>query len=223
MKIKLNKKNVRVVCVALAGLVLVGFLLHNAKVISDGRNGALVQNGGKDLPSVGKPKLDAANLINYENVEDKNNNNKNNNINSNALEKNVAKDVTPKGKGKVNEPVNIEDEFRKILGYAPIVVFSKTYCPFSIKLKKLLSEHYSFEPGFVVVELDEYPYGPQMQDYLGEKTQRRTVPNLLINGVSHGGFDDINALHNSKKLFNSLKEWCGDSVKVTSIEKPSNA
>lgn len=224
MKVKLNKKNIRALCIAVASFCLIGFLLHNAKVIS-------VNNNGDDLPSSNKERLNSINLIDYATVEDPNKRGTNNVADVAA---NVVKDVKPNAKsGDINkaavqsnengnEEIDIKAEYQKLLSYGPIVLFSKTACPFSLRLKNLLFNNYSFEPGFVTVELDEYPHGPQMQEYLGVITGRRTVPNLIINGVSRGGFDDINALYTEKALFNNLQEWCGDSVKVTTRETPSN-
>jgi glutaredoxin len=49
-------------------------------------------------------------------------------------------------------------------------------------------------PAPYVVELDQHPNGPALQAHLGEVTGRRTVPNVIVNGVSIGGGDDMRAL-----------------------------
>lgn len=81
-----------------------------------------------------------------------------------------------------------------------VIIFSKTYCPHSKKAKEILLNKYSIEPAPFVVELDKHPLGPQLQAFLGEKTGRKTVPNILVNSVSIGGGDDIVELDNQKKL-----------------------
>lgn len=64
----------------------------------------------------------------------------------------------------------------------------------------MLLEKYSIEPTPYVVELDKHPLGPQLQAFLGEKTGRKTVPNILVNSVSIGGGDDVIELDSQKKL-----------------------
>ncbi|KAK1638392.1 glutaredoxin [Colletotrichum phormii] len=94
----------------------------------------------------------------------------------------------------------VEVELNTILKKSPVIIFSKSYCPYSKKAKALLLEKYSIEPTPYVVELDKHPLGPQLQAFLGEKTGRKTVPNILVNSVSIGGGDDIIELDDQKKL-----------------------
>ncbi|KND04306.1 glutaredoxin [Spizellomyces punctatus DAOM BR117] len=78
-----------------------------------------------------------------------------------------------------------------------VVVFSKTYCPYCTKAKRLLDflnvEYESFE-------LDERLDGQAIQNYLKEKTRQRTVPNIFINGQHLGGSDKLHEAHASGKL-----------------------
>jgi hypothetical protein len=67
------------------------------------------------------------------------------------------------------------------------------------------------------VELDEHPLGPALQDHLLKKTGRRTVPNILINGVSIGGADDVIALDNLDKLVDKIVEL--GSPRVNMVER----
>lgn len=94
----------------------------------------------------------------------------------------------------------VETELNDILKRSPVIIFSKSYCPFSKRAKTLLLEKYNITPEPHVVELDKHTLGRQLQDYLGEKTDRTTVPNILVNGVSIGGFDDIDELDGASKL-----------------------
>lgn len=64
-------------------------------------------------------------------------------------------------------------------------------------------------PAPFVVELDKHPLGPQLQNILAEKTGRRTVPNVLVNGKSIGGGDDVTALDESDELVSTLKDLGG--------------
>lgn len=66
-----------------------------------------------------------------------------------------------------------------------------------------------------MVELDEHPLGPHIQDELLEKTGRRTVPNILINGVSIGGSDDVVEMDNGDKLMSKIRELGGKRVEIS--------
>ncbi|KAH0532642.1 hypothetical protein TsFJ059_001307 [Trichoderma semiorbis] len=115
----------------------------------------------------------------------------------------VKTDVT---KEETKEEHEAEVEINSILKKSPVIIFSKSYCPYSKRAKGILLEKYSITPEPFVVELDEHPLGPHLQDYLLKKTGRRTVPNILINGVSIGGSDDIVALDNEDKLVGKVRD-----------------
>lgn len=63
-----------------------------------------------------------------------------------------------------------------------------------------------------MVELDQHDLGPALQDALLASTGRRTVPNILINGKSIGGGDDVEALHNEGKLIETVKTMGGKRI-----------
>ncbi|KAJ5517417.1 hypothetical protein N7527_008977 [Penicillium freii] len=114
-------------------------------------------------------------------------------------------------------------ELNAILKRAPIIVFSKSYCPYSKKAKLILLEHYSIEPKPFVVELDKHPLGPYLQALLAQSTGRRTVPNVLVSGKSIGGGDDIAALDQSDELASTLRQMGGKwivDVSHQEVEKP---
>lgn len=108
----------------------------------------------------------------------------------------------------------VEDELNIILEKSPIIIFSKSYCPHSKRAKDILLEKYSIEPKPYVVELDLHPLGAKIQEKLAERTGRRTVPNVMIYGVSIGGGDDIAALDSDKELASKIKSL-GNRIKVT--------
>lgn len=62
------------------------------------------------------------------------------------------------------------------------------------------------------MELDEHTLGPHLQDQLKEMTGRRTVPNILINGVSIGGADDVVDLDNADALIKKILSLGDDRV-----------
>lgn len=114
-------------------------------------------------------------------------------------------DTTP----KTPEPPSIKTTLNDILKHAPIVVFSKTYCPYSQKAKRILLQDWKIVPEPYVVEIDIHPMGPQLQTAVFELTGRKTVPNILVNGKSIGGGDDVEALSGSDALRERLMSMGG--------------
>lgn len=112
------------------------------------------------------------------------------------------------------EDLEVKAELNSILKKSPIIIFSKTFCPYSKKAKRILLEKYRIQPAPYVVELDVHPLGSKIQDRLGIMTNRRTVPNILIAGISIGGGDDIEALDRERKLADKIKELGGKRVEV---------
>ncbi|KAL2067275.1 hypothetical protein VTL71DRAFT_1699 [Oculimacula yallundae] len=134
------------------------------------------------------------------------------------------------GAGEAQEPMkeeseedrDVKAEFNDILKKAPIIIFSKSYCPHSKRAKNILLEKYSIDPKPYVVELDQHKLGPQLQAKLAELTGRRTVPNVLINGVSIGGGDDVAELDESRKLVDKVRDLGGKrmvEVKLRAVEE----
>ncbi|OAQ72853.1 glutaredoxin domain-containing protein [Pochonia chlamydosporia 170] len=142
-----------------------------------------------------------------------------------ALSKDSDK-TTDKTKGKAKETKEeseAEAELSSILKKAPVVIFSKTYCPFSKTAKGILLDKYHIAPVPHVVELDEHPQGPALQAVLGEKTGRRTVPNILVNGVSIGGGDDIVELDRENKLAGKIKMLGNKRIQVSERFAPGDS
>jgi glutaredoxin len=76
-----------------------------------------------------------------------------------------------------------------------------------------LLEKYAISPSPHVVELDLHPLGAKLQARLGEITGRRTVPNVMVNGKSIGGGDDMAAMDRDKTLAEKITSL-GKSVTV---------
>lgn len=118
-----------------------------------------------------------------------------------------------------------------------VVVFSKSYCPYSRKAKALLTD---LGAKFTVIEVDlrrtyisffaslrllllPWIYCPsdrctdhfhlftadatELQAALSEVTGHKTFPNILIGSDQIGGSDDLAALHQSKQLEPVLKSF----------------
>ena len=68
-----------------------------------------------------------------------------------------------------------------------------------------------------MVELDLHPLGQQLQAYLGSLTGRKTVPNVLIQGKSMGGGDDVQELDENGKLIDTVLRMGGKRMSITKV------
>ncbi|KIV79983.1 hypothetical protein PV11_07519 [Exophiala sideris] len=150
------------------------------------------------------------------------------------------KDTTSKPETTVDEGEEMaRQEFHDILKKSPIIIFSKSYCPYSKRAKALLLETYTISPAPYVVELDQMtkpvpkPHnddndeaapaptlGRKLQDLLITLTGRRTVPNIMINAQSLGGSDDLAHMDAEGTLEEQIKKMGGK--RIVSIEKKSH-
>ncbi|XP_042501957.1 glutaredoxin-C3-like isoform X2 [Macadamia integrifolia] len=78
-----------------------------------------------------------------------------------------------------------------------IAVFSKSYCPYSLRAKRIFSE-LNEQP--FIVELDHRDDGSQIQDVLLDLVGHRTVPQVFVNGKHIGGSDDLKIAVSSGQL-----------------------
>lgn len=89
----------------------------------------------------------------------------------------------------------------------PVVMFSKTYCPFCrMAIETFRVEGVSAEPYLHVIDLVKLgSRGAQVQETLFRMTGRRTVPNIFIGGKYIGGGDETVELHRGGKLKHLLE------------------
>ncbi|KAI9490432.1 glutaredoxin-1 [Zychaea mexicana] len=102
-----------------------------------------------------------------------------------------SKPLTPE------EMATVEQFVEDLIKNNKVVMFSKSYCPFCERAKKLLQK---LGQDFFAMELDKDANGAAIQDYLQKKTGQRTVPNVFINEEHIGGCDDLFAAESSGKL-----------------------
>ncbi|KAJ5297959.1 hypothetical protein PENANT_c012G09995 [Penicillium antarcticum] len=110
---------------------------------------------------------------------------------------------------KAKKEQEAKTELNAILKRAPVIIFSKSYCPYSKRAKTILLDHYFIQPQPFVVELDQHPLGPYLQALLAQNTGRRTVPNVIVTGQSIGGGDDIAELDQRDELASKLRQLGG--------------
>ncbi|KAL6920000.1 hypothetical protein ACHAPO_001128 [Fusarium lateritium] len=127
----------------------------------------------------------------------------------------AAADKKPVAETRTKEELEARAELDSILKKSPVIIFSKTYCPFSKRAKAILIEKYSITPEPYIVELDVHPQGSALQDQLLETTKRRTVPNIMVNGVSLGGADDISEMDHAGNLVGKIVDLGNKRVEVT--------
>jgi glutaredoxin len=84
----------------------------------------------------------------------------------------------------------------------------------------LLLEQYEVMPKPIVVELDKHPHGKELQEYIGEKTGRSTVPNVHVKGLSRGGNDDFQVWNREGLLSDKFKQWAGSVVSIQKRPTP---
>ncbi|XP_076801704.1 uncharacterized protein LOC143446100 [Clavelina lepadiformis] len=88
------------------------------------------------------------------------------------------------------------------ISFNKVMVFSKTFCPYCKKTKKVLDD---LAVEYSTMELDERDDGSMIQDIMLEMTGARSVPRVFINGKFVGGSDETLALHSEGKLITLIK------------------
>jgi glutaredoxin len=91
-----------------------------------------------------------------------------------------------------------------------------------MKAKSILLDKYNIVPSPFVVELDQHPLGPKLQNLLAENTKRRTVPNILISGRTIGGGDEISTLHEEGELVEKIRSLGGKQMMEVSLKGEEN-
>ncbi|KAI8381296.1 thioredoxin-like protein, partial [Radiomyces spectabilis] len=85
----------------------------------------------------------------------------------------------------------------------PLVVFSKTYCPYSKKAKAILDSFTLKEP-YKVVEVDLRDDADQVKQRLGSLSGRYTFPNIFVNEKSIGGAAELQEMNSHGELHQLL-------------------
>ncbi|GMU44393.1 MAG: glutaredoxin 3 [Xanthomonadales bacterium] len=78
---------------------------------------------------------------------------------------------------------------------ATIQIYTSAHCGYCAAAKDLLARRGHAEVEEIRIDLD-----PARRDEMIARTQRRTVPQIYINGQHVGGYDDLAALDRAGKL-----------------------
>ncbi len=76
-----------------------------------------------------------------------------------------------------------------------IVMYCTEVCPYCVRAEQLLKRK-----GITEIEKIRIDLQPELRDVMIERTGRRTVPQIFINGQHVGGYDDMAALDRAGKL-----------------------
>ncbi len=75
-----------------------------------------------------------------------------------------------------------------------ILIYTSTICPYCIMAKRLLDKK-----GASYKELN-VDTDPELRQEMMQRTKRRTVPQIYIDDLHVGGFDELRALESNKEL-----------------------
>jgi glutaredoxin 3 len=78
---------------------------------------------------------------------------------------------------------------------ADVVMYTTAVCPYCIRAEQLL-----ISKGVSEIEKIRVDLQPELRVAMMEKTGRRTVPQIYINGEHVGGYEDLASLNRAGKL-----------------------
>lgn len=84
---------------------------------------------------------------------------------------------------------------------AKVVMYSTAVCPYCIRAEQLLSRK-----GVTAIEKIRVDLQPELRVAMMERTGRRTVPQIYIDDVHVGGYDDLAELDRAGKLMPLLEK-----------------
>ncbi len=76
-----------------------------------------------------------------------------------------------------------------------VVMYCTQVCPYCVRAEQLLNRK-----GVQDIEKIRIDLQPELREEMIQKTGRRTVPQIYINGTHVGGYDDMAALDRAGKL-----------------------
>ncbi|KAG1871239.1 hypothetical protein DFJ58DRAFT_762942 [Suillus subalutaceus] len=110
-----------------------------------------------------------------------------------------------------------KSHMRRLKEEYPLIVLSKSYCPFSRKAKKLL-ESYNLSPPPKIIEVDLRDDWDFIKIILTRLTEHSTFPNIILNGQGLGGNDELQTLRAQGKL-KKMFENAGMTVREDTVKE----
>ncbi|MBN3325840.1 TRXR3 reductase, partial [Atractosteus spatula] len=108
----------------------------------------------------------------------------------------------------------IKSQILKLIESNQVMVFSKSSCPYCVKVKGLFKD---LNVEFNAVELDLMDDGGDFQEVLLEMTGQKTVPNVFVNKTHVGGCDKTIRAHKNgmlQKLLDSTEVYDYDLIVI---------
>ncbi|CAG8761770.1 15048_t:CDS:2, partial [Dentiscutata erythropus] len=99
----------------------------------------------------------------------------------------------------INPKTVLELEIDYLVHENPVIIFGKSNCQHSKRVKHILSE-YNISPHPVFIEIDERSDMEEMQRVLSQFTHREILPNVFVDGVLIGGSNELATMHKNGKL-----------------------
>ena len=98
----------------------------------------------------------------------------------------------------------LEAQVDSFISAHPVVMFTKSWCLFSIDAQNFLL--HDMKVSLHVIEVDSHPQGKHILNYIKEKTKHRTVPVIFIKGEFLGGADIIREMFQAGELQSHLAD-----------------
>jgi glutaredoxin len=96
----------------------------------------------------------------------------------NQAEESATKNITVISNLDGYDGDKLEEKLEAVIQKHGVVVFSKTWCPFSLDVKDFLSNQMGVR--VYAIEVDEHPEGAKIHSYIKTKTKYSTVPVVFI-------------------------------------------
>jgi glutaredoxin 3 len=81
----------------------------------------------------------------------------------------------------------------KLINDNKMVVFTKSYCPYSRALREMLDAN-GLKDRYGVFEIDREHHGNEVHKALKEMSGRQTIPNVYLNKENLGGDEEVEAM-----------------------------
>lgn len=83
---------------------------------------------------------------------------------------------------------------QQTMSHVPVKIYTTPFCPYCIRARALLQRK------SIVYEEIDVSGNPTLWTEMERLSKRNTVPQIFINGVGIGGYDDMAALERAGKL-----------------------
>jgi glutaredoxin 3 len=117
---------------------------------------------------------------------------------------------------KMSAGVALHKQLEEEIAAHPVVIYSKSYCPYCAQTKALFAAHFP-HVDVQVREMDQERDGARVQRMVLTLTGQRTVPNVFVNGKHIGGNDQVQRAFREGTLATDL---AGKETEETQQESP---